>query len=187
MNTKEQVMGVLKKVGFQLEEVEGWGYNFSYEGRNFLYIPNDEDPRFLNICMPRVRYYEEGGDLLDYYKFISRLNATFKYVKAYDLQNTVWLFYEREVFDNEDLEQVVIRMILHLEADMAMALQMPVVEEKAEKPDGGEEAEAFVLEEEESVEEEESGEEEETEEAGKDAEEERLEKEDDNDKKKEED
>ena len=37
------------------------------------------------------------------------------------LGNSVWLFYERELFGEEDLMTVISRMILHLEAGLSFA------------------------------------------------------------------
>ena len=37
------------------------------------------------------------------------------------LGNSVWLFYERELFGEEDLMTVISRMILHLEAGLVFA------------------------------------------------------------------
>ena len=44
----EQMMNVFATLGFQLEEMEGFGYGFQYEGINYLFMPNDEED-FLNI------------------------------------------------------------------------------------------------------------------------------------------
>ena len=49
---------------------------------------------------------------------MDKMNSTLKYVKANKLGDGLWLFYERELFGGEDLEKLVSRMILHLEAAM---------------------------------------------------------------------
>ena len=52
---------------------------------------------------------------------LEKINSTLKYVKTYMLGNSVWLFYERELFGEEDLMMVISRMILHLEAGLVFA------------------------------------------------------------------
>ena len=52
---------------------------------------------------------------------LEKINSTLKYVKAYMLVNSVWLFYEREILGEEDLMTVISRMILHLEAGLVFA------------------------------------------------------------------
>ena len=51
-----------------------------------------------------------------FFQVMDKLNGTLKYVKGYKLNDSMWLFYERELFGGEDLTQVISRMILHLEA-----------------------------------------------------------------------
>ena len=45
-----------------------------------------------------------------------RVNAMLKYVKAYRLGKTLWLFYERELLSEENLPQIISRMVVRLEA-----------------------------------------------------------------------
>lgn len=47
---------------------------------------------------------------------MDKLNSTLKYVKTNKLGDGMWLFYERELYGGEDLEKLLSRMILHLEA-----------------------------------------------------------------------
>ena len=47
---------------------------------------------------------------------MDKLNSTLKYVKANKLGDSMWLFYERELYGGEDFEKLLSRMILHLEA-----------------------------------------------------------------------
>lgn len=111
---KEQILNVFTTLGFQLEEMEDFGYGFTYEGINFLFMPN-EDEEFLNIAVPAIFEVNEDNEHIAY-MLVDKLNSTLKYVKANKLCDSLWLFYERELFGGEDLEQLVSRMILHLEA-----------------------------------------------------------------------
>ena len=112
---KEKILEALKALGFELEEMDGLGYDFQYEGKHYLYMYNEDDEDFLNISLPAVLDIDEENNL-DFYKVMDKLNGTFKYVKANKLSDSMWLFYERELFGDEDLKQLLYRMILHLEA-----------------------------------------------------------------------
>lgn len=117
---KEKILEVFRNLGFKLEEEEGMGYSFNYEGLNLLYMYNENDEEFLNIALPSIVEVEEDR-MLQICALLEKINSTLKYVKAYILGNSVWLFYERELFGEEDLMTVISRMILHLEAGLAFA------------------------------------------------------------------
>ena len=115
---KEKILEAFKDLGFKLEETEGMGYSFNYEGLNLLYMYNENDEEFLNIALPGIVDVEEDR-MLQICALLEKINSTLKYVKAYIFGNGVWLFYERELFSEEDLMTVISRMILHLEAGLA--------------------------------------------------------------------
>ena len=118
---KEKILEAFRDLGFKLEEEEGMGYCFNYEGLNLLYMYNENDEEFLNIALPGIVEVEEDK-MLHVCALLEKINSTLKYIKAYMLGNSVWLFYERELFENEeDLMTVISRMILHLEAGLAFA------------------------------------------------------------------
>lgn len=112
---KEKILEAFKALGFEMKELEGMGYGFEYEGKHFLYMYNEDDEDFLNISLPGVLDIDNENDTT-FYQVMDKLNGTLKYVKAYKLNDSMWLFYERELFGGEDLKQVLSRMILHLEA-----------------------------------------------------------------------
>lgn len=112
---KEKILEAFKALGFEMEELEGMGYGFQYEGKHFLYMYNEDDEDFLNISLPGVLDIDDENNTT-FYHVMDKLNGTLKYVKAYKLNGSMWLFYERELFGGEDLKQVLSRMILHLEA-----------------------------------------------------------------------
>ena len=117
---KEKILEAFRDLGFKLEEEEGMGYCFNYEGLNLLYMYNENDEEFLNIALPGIVEVEEDK-MLQIYALLEKINSTLKYVKTYMLGNSVWLFYERELFGEEDLMTVISRMILHLEAGLVFA------------------------------------------------------------------
>lgn len=117
---KEKILETFRDLGFKLEEEEGMGYCFNYEGLNLLYMYNENDEEFLNIALPGIIEVEEDR-MLQICALLEKINSTLKYVKTYMLGNSVWLFYERELFGEEDLMTVISRMILHLEAGLVFA------------------------------------------------------------------
>lgn len=112
---KEQILNTFAAMGFQLEEMEGFGYGFRYEGINYLYMPNDDDEDFLNIAVPAIVEINDEN-VHAAHMLMDKLNSTQKYVKANKLGDSMWLFYERELYGGEDFEKLLSRMILHLEA-----------------------------------------------------------------------
>ena len=142
---KEKILEAFRELGFKLEEEEGMGYSFNYEGLNLLYMYNENDEEFLNIAIPGILEVEEDK-MLQICALLEKINSTLKYIKAYMLGNSVWLFYERELIEQreqsrtcsdyaesrekktegqlcgeEDLMTVISRMILHLEAGLVFA------------------------------------------------------------------
>ena len=112
---KEQILSTFAAMGFLLDEMEGFGYSFRYEGINYLYMPNDDDEDFLNLAIPAIDEVTENN-INAALMLMDKLNSTVKYVKANRLGDSIWLFYERELYGGEDFEMLLSRMILHLEA-----------------------------------------------------------------------
>lgn len=133
---KEKILEAFAELGFQLEQMDDFGYGFSYEGTNFIFMPNTDDEEFLNICVPGIYDLEEESPL-SFIELMNKINSTLKYIKAYELGKSIWLFYERELFGDEDLAKVISRMILHLEAGL-MFSQKAMAEIKSNEEDKGE-------------------------------------------------
>ena len=112
-------MEVFDNLGFTIEETDSLGYIFNYEGIHMLYMSNDSDEDFLNISVPGIYDLEENTEKYDELK--EKINSTLKYIKAYTLGNSLWLFYERELLGSDDLEEVIRHMILHLAAAVMFA------------------------------------------------------------------
>lgn len=114
METKQIILDTLKKLGFELKMMDGLGYGFIYEGRRYVYSPNESDDEFLSIALPFVEEYNEEDSKV-FYQLMDKLNAERKYVKAYKVDDGMWLFYERELGENEDYEKLLQRMIIQLD------------------------------------------------------------------------
>ena len=133
---KEKILEAFAELGFKLEQMDDFGYGFSYEGTNFIFMPNADDEEFLNICVPGIYDLEEESPLT-FIELMNKINSTLKYIKAYELGKSIWLFYERELFGDEDLAKVISRMILHLEAGL-MFYRKAMAEIKSKEEDKGE-------------------------------------------------
>lgn len=116
---KEKILEAFENLGFNLEYNDTLGYSFFYEGINLLYMYNEDDETFLNISVPGIYDLEDGKETYDVLK--ENINSTLKYVKAYTLCNSLWIFYERDLLGNEDLEEVIRRMVLQLAAALMFA------------------------------------------------------------------
>ena len=114
---KEKILDAFKALGFEMEDMEGLGYGFEYEGKHFLYMYNEDDEDFMNIALPAVLDMDDENNMC-FYQVMDKINGTLKYVKANKLNDSMWLFYERELFGDEDMKQILSRMILHLEAGL---------------------------------------------------------------------
>ena len=133
---KEQILNTFAAMGFQLEEMEGFGYGFQYEGINYLYMPNDDDEDFLNIAVPAIVEINDEN-IHAAHLLMDKLNSTLKYVKANKLGDSMWLFYERELYGGEDFEKLLSRMILHLEAALNFYRNaMANIKEELDSTDG---------------------------------------------------
>lgn len=117
---KEKILAAFENLGFNLEDNESLGFSFNYEGITYLYMYNEDDEDFLNISVPGIYDLEEDNKE-NYDALKEKINSTLKYVKAYTLGKGLWLFYERDLLGNEDLEEVIRRMILHLAAALMFA------------------------------------------------------------------
>lgn len=116
---KEKILEAFENLGFNLEYNDTLGYSFFYEGINLLYMYNKDDETFLNISVPGIYDVEDDKETYDVLK--EKINSTLKYVKAYTLCNSLWIFYERDLLGNEDLEEVIRRMVLQLAAALMFA------------------------------------------------------------------
>lgn len=101
-------------------------------------MPNDEVEDFLNISLPAVLDIDDENNVT-FYQLMDKINGTLKYVKANKLNDSMWLFYERELFGDEDLKQVISRMILHLEAGFMFLHRAMVASGESESDSDSEE------------------------------------------------
>lgn len=112
---KQKILDALKSLGFKVNDLgENGFYGFRYECNNFMYMYNEHDEDFLNIAAPFVQEIDPDNELL-YYQLMDNINSKLKYVKAYRMENDVWLFVEHELMETDDLNTVLMSMIAHLD------------------------------------------------------------------------
>lgn len=46
------------------------------------------------------------------------INSALKYIKAYNIDKSMWFFYERKILEGENIEDIIRRMIFHLQAGL---------------------------------------------------------------------
>ena len=111
----KKILEAFKALGFIMENLEGGYYVFEYEGKHYFYIYNENDECFLTIACPTKLSKDDLGEL-KFYQLMDKVNFTLKYVKAYTEEGYIWLYYEREMFEEENIEKVIKCMIPRLEA-----------------------------------------------------------------------
>lgn len=132
---KEKILEAFSELGFKLEQTESGSYTFRYEGTTFLYLYNEDDESFLSLAIPCICEYEEGK-ASRLFLLTEKINSTLKYVKAYNINDSVWLFYERELLnEEEDLKMTISRMVLHLDSGYAFASRtIKAIDEAMDEP-----------------------------------------------------
>lgn len=112
---KQEILDALKSLGFKVNDLgENGFYGFRYECNNLMYMYNEHDEDFLNIAAPFVQEIDLDDELL-YYQLMDNINSKLKYVKAYRVENDIWLFVEHELMETDNLNAVLMSMIAHLD------------------------------------------------------------------------
>lgn len=111
---KDRVLKALDSLGFKIEKAKDNMYEFSYEGKQLAYCYEEEYKNLLCIIVP---YLFIGKKRLGryYYLLIDELNARLKYVKFTGVACHISVEYEREIIGDENIEQILTRMIYCLD------------------------------------------------------------------------
>lgn len=116
---KEKVLESLKKMGFVTTALDNY-HMFEYEGKGYLYSVDDDDDSFLSIALPNIMNAESDDEeehddkFSEILKMECEVNSNVKYVKALIVKESLWLTYEREVYAEEDYEQLLPMIISRL-------------------------------------------------------------------------
>ncbi len=118
---KETVLKTLQEMGFSLDEIEDFGYIFTHEDFNILYMPDDNE-EFLRFSIPNIHEVTEENRsfLLD---IVNDVNMFIKYTKTCLFDDSVWTFYEHFLAGEEHLDDVIEHCILVLESTYYLFLR----------------------------------------------------------------
>lgn len=138
---KERILEAFAELGFVPEQFGDSTYGFDFEGKHMMLIAGNDDEEFMSISIPRIYGMEDGNPLV-FLKLIQKVNSNLKYIKAYEMDNDIWLFYEREIGGDDDLTVIMPKMISHLDAAFVYSRnEIKVIEAELALDEEGEEAE----------------------------------------------
>lgn len=118
---QSKVLETLDKLGFKTEELENNVYSFNYENTKLLFFPKGLECEMLLFCVPGIFYINEESLWISAV-LMEKINNEINFIKSYMLDEHLALFYEREMIDNADLEETIIRMVIHLHKAQELAL-----------------------------------------------------------------
>lgn len=105
MNKKEMVKK-LKELGFELQKVPKAGYMFLHEDLAVLYMPEEQDEKFVRFAVPNL--YDVTEENRQYLmEMANETNVTIKYGKVCIYNDYVWACSEHRCYGNEDLEELI--------------------------------------------------------------------------------
>lgn len=115
MNLKELMLEFLREEGFCPKENE-YGLDFKCEGKNFVFLYDEEDDQYFRLMMPNIfEVTEENRDAV--LRALNETNASIKVVKVYTpVPQAVWIGFEVLVDSTPVLEDIVPRGINMLRA-----------------------------------------------------------------------
>lgn len=93
MNLQEMMKQFLQEEGFCPKETD-FGLAFKCEGKNYLFIYDDDDAQYFRLMMPCIyETTEENED--EVFRAMNEVNSSVKVIKAYIMcENEVWLGFE---------------------------------------------------------------------------------------------
>lgn len=115
MNLKELMLEFLREEGFCPKENE-YGLDFKCEGKNFVFLYDEEDDQYFRLMMPNIfEVTEENEDAV--FKALNETNASIKVIKAYTpVPHSVWVGFEVLLDSTPVLDDIVPRGINMLRA-----------------------------------------------------------------------
>lgn len=116
MNQKEIIVDQLKVMGFEPIELGDAGFVFKYEEMNYLYMPDDDDEKFLRIVIPHLFEVtdENRAAVLD---AMHETSLMLKYAKVCIMyENAVWAIYEHFLTSTDNIVDLLEHIIRVLEA-----------------------------------------------------------------------
>lgn len=108
---KDLVLETLAELGFVVELQDDGVYAFNTGVARMAYEEND-DERFLRFTMPYVIYRDDQpADVID--EMVQKANENLKYVKVYKVDGSLFIFYERKLYEweHEHMEDILVDVI----------------------------------------------------------------------------
>lgn len=111
MNQKEFIVKKLCDMGFEPEEVENIGMVFSYEDMHYLYMPDENDEKFLRIALPNI-FDVTDDNRIEVLEAVSYVENILKYAKFCIMYDTsLWTVYEHHLVSNENIKELLEHII----------------------------------------------------------------------------
>ena len=109
MNASKLVENWLKDQGFRCKRDEDNDLAFRYEGINMICSDDDDDEQFLRIFIPAI--YKVDGDREKVLEAISAICRDIKCVKAFLVEDYLWLTIEQLIDSTPDIEDFIERCL----------------------------------------------------------------------------
>lgn len=109
MNASDLVENWLKDQGFRCERDSDGDLFFRYNGAILFCCKDDSDKQFLRIIMPNI--YKVDGDRTTVLEAINTIARDIKAIKAFLVDDSLWLVIEMFVDSTPDIEDFIERCL----------------------------------------------------------------------------
>ena len=117
---KDKVIDILSKIGFKYKTVKDGVYIFQYRNLNVVYRVYEDDPRFLRMGMP----IDRNRRISNMYEIANEMNLRLKYIKTCVYADNIWCFFEREIQDDDDMEQLINKVVIRMQEALTFYLDL---------------------------------------------------------------
>ena len=121
MNTEENIVYCLRRLGLNPTPLEKVGHYISFEDTDIFYCPDDENPEIFRMILPlSVEINDENRE-----QWMDIINDTNNIMKLTTVsiidEETIWISYRSYIFGTEPLDQmieVVVKALKHAKMHM---------------------------------------------------------------------
>lgn len=136
MEKNEIIVKTLKELGFDPVQCEDIGYCFEMEGINMMFVNDDDDEKLMRVAVPSIfEVSDENRCLVP--GMLNAINTNLKYIKAIEVNDSIWLLFEHFLVKYDSLDEVLTCMIYSLQ--QAFLRFCSVIESALEEVAGEEE------------------------------------------------
>lgn len=115
---KTDIVETLTVMGFEVKGIPKFGSLFKYERLPVAYMP-DNDENFLRFAAPNIFDVTEENRAF-VLEVVNETNLTIKYSKVCVYGDQVWAFYERRLFGERDIEDIIEHCLVLLKATVSL-------------------------------------------------------------------